>query len=136
MLIDKLTNNISRHEITCKCGCGFDVADFELITAVQDAADFFMHRENGWKVAIIITSGNRCVEHNRKIGGSDNSQHLYGKAMDFKLKVVVHNEWRFVSEDDLYSYLDSKYPEKFGIGLYCRGRCHVDVRANKVRWRG
>lgn len=31
---------------------------------------------------LIITSGYRCPEHNKKVGGAPNSYHLYGKAAD------------------------------------------------------
>lgn len=33
--------------------------------------------------AIVITSGFRCAELNKRIGGAANSQHLYGQAADF-----------------------------------------------------
>lgn len=35
---------------------------------------------------IIISSGYRCMELNRKIGGSMNSQHMTGQAVDFTAK--------------------------------------------------
>lgn len=31
---------------------------------------------------VVITSGHRCAKHNAKEGGAQNSQHIYGKAVD------------------------------------------------------
>lgn len=51
---------------------------------------------------IIITSGFRCAELNKRIGGAANSQHLYGQAADF-----------IVSQKDLkevFNYIKTKLP--------------------------
>lgn len=32
---------------------------------------------------VIITSGRRNIEYNKSIGGANNSQHIYGEAIDF-----------------------------------------------------
>lgn len=39
-----------------------------------------------WNSPIIVSSGYRCPELNRKIGGAKNSQHIYGTAADIKPK--------------------------------------------------
>lgn len=36
----------------------------------------------------IVSSGARCKQHNKNVGGVWNSWHLYGKAMDFKVEGV------------------------------------------------
>lgn len=38
------------------------------------------------KKPMIITSGYRCKEVNKLIGGAENSQHLKGQAVDFKIQ--------------------------------------------------
>lgn len=130
-----LTDNISRWETTCKCGCSFDVVDYELLKVVQDTADFFKDKHKSNKVKIIIKSGNRCVNHNRDVGGAVNSQHLTGKALDFILETSDEDgTWFRVSTEDLASYLDVKFHDKYGIGKYPRGRVHLDVRPTKARW--
>jgi len=50
---------------------------------------------------VIITSGYRCEEHNKAIGGSKNSMHVRGLAVDFYIKgmdwnvqkAIVLNAW-------------------------------------------
>jgi uncharacterized protein YcbK (DUF882 family) len=34
------------------------------------------------KLPIVVNSGYRCPEHNKRVGGVDNSQHIFGKAAD------------------------------------------------------
>ena len=107
-----------RHEFACECGCGFDVADSELLDVLEGIRFEF-------EAPVIITGGNRCAAHNKTIGGADKSQHIFGKAVDFKVKNV--------HEDVVATFLEQEYPNTYGIGRY-NGRTHVDVREQKVRW--
>lgn len=131
-----LTRNISREEITCKCRCGQDTIDYELVTVVQDAVDFFLHRHKADKACLIITSANRCKAHNKAIGGAESSQHIKGKAMDIIIKTFDGENWRTVATSDLGAYLNAKYPATYGIGYYNKGRVHIDCRPDKKRWQG
>jgi len=38
-------------------------------------------------IKIIITSGLRCYEHNKEIGGVAHSDHLYGRAVDIQVYI-------------------------------------------------
>jgi len=111
--------------MACKCGCGFNACDIRLVEAFQDCCDHFAVQTKQEKVLAAINSGCRCAEHNIKQGGSKASAHVKGTAMDFWIKGVP--------ADDVYDYLDKKYPDRFGIGRY-NGRTHLDVRATKARW--
>jgi len=64
-------------EFSCKCGCGYSDI-FPILVNILDQV-----RENIDR-PLIITSGCRCAEHNDKIGGKENSSHLYGLAVDIK----------------------------------------------------
>ena len=108
-----------RKEFVCKCGCGFDTVDYMLAIVLDDLRANF-------GVPITITSGCRCKKHNKNEGGSKNSQHISGKASDLKVKGVKPRK--------VFDYLDKKYPNKFGLGLY-NNRIHIDVRNKKARWR-
>ena len=107
-----------REEFACQCGCGQDTVDAELMRVMDDVRAYFNR-------PVTISSGNRCVSHNKIVGGSGNSQHLYSKAADF---VVIG-----VHEDIVADYLEKKYSDTYGIGRY-NGRTHVDCRENKARW--
>lgn len=117
----KLSKNFSRSEFKCNCGnCDYDTVDKELVDVLQDIRDHF-------NASVTVTSGNRCPAYNRLVGGSRNSYHLRGRAAD----IVVGG----VSQSDVYKYLDSKYPNRFGIGNYDTFT-HVDTRTGKGRWNG
>ena len=113
-----ISTHFSRWEFSCKCGCDFNTVDHELIVVLEELRTYFDR-------AITINSGNRCVSHNKKVGGSRYSQHLVCKASD----VVVEN----VGADAVADYLEERFSTKYGIGRY-DGRTHIDVRSNKARW--
>lgn len=114
----KISAHFDRSEFACKCGCGFDTVDKVLCDLLELIRAEFA-------CPIIVTSGCRCAEHNKKEGGSDNSQHVKGKAADIK---ISRADPSFV-----YGWLCEKFPDRFGFGLY-GNRIHVDVREEKARW--
>ena len=74
-MMARLSKNFTSEEFACKCGCGYDTPNPELIRMLQDARDLYgkpMH----------ITSGCRCIKHNRNVGGAANSAHIPGMAAD------------------------------------------------------
>lgn len=107
-----------REEFACKCGCGFDTVDVDLLPILIDLRSKF-------KSPVIITSGCRCYEYNRKVGSKYSSQHTKGKAADITVKGY--------SPEQVYDYLTAKYPNKYGFGLY-KTFVHVDSRDVKARW--
>ena len=127
-----LTNNLSRAEFTCQCGCGFDTVDYKLIDVLQKTVDHFQDKYPQRVIRIKINSGNRCSRHNgNTAGASSGSQHLYGRAADF----IIFDAGPGVAipADEVAEYLLDHYPASLGIGRYY-GRTHVDSRAGKARW--
>ncbi len=110
--------NINREDYACKCGCGQDTVDYELVAVIEDV-------ERHFGAEVEVTSGNRCVAHNKAEGGSSRSQHLLGKAAD----IYIPN----VTPIMVHAYLKRKYSDKYGIGKY-RTFTHIDVRTKKARW--
>ena len=109
-----------REEFACKCGCGQDTVDYELIEVLD--------RLREWAGApVTVTSGNRCPEHNKKIGGASTSQHTRGRAAD----IVVKGKEPF----QVYRRLEEWYPYQYGIGHY-DGWVHIVTRVGRARWRG
>jgi uncharacterized protein YcbK (DUF882 family) len=102
-----------RSEFECQCGCGFDTVDAQLLVILTAVREHF-------DTSVIITSGCRCVKHNKKVGGAKNSFHIYAKAADFKVKGV--------SPSEVMDFLDKKFPKQFGFIEYTSW-VHVDPRA-------
>ena len=74
--------HFTRDEFKCKCGkyCdGFPAEPEKKLVTVADRV-----REYFGKSAI-VSSGVRCKQHNANVGGVENSRHLFGKAMDFRV---------------------------------------------------
>lgn len=68
-----------RAEFCCPCPrCGgFPVEPEETLIHLADQVRGYFGRP------AVISSGVRCTEHNREVGGVANSRHLRGKAVDF-----------------------------------------------------
>jgi uncharacterized protein YcbK (DUF882 family) len=71
----KLSKNLTRKEIACKCGCGFDIVDYKLVETFQAIRDYI-------DKPIHINSGCRCPERNEEAGGAKESAHMEGMALD------------------------------------------------------
>ncbi len=116
-----ISKNFNRSEMSCKCRCGFETADIELIEVLEVVRDWCEG------APVRITSGCRCATYNKQIGGSEHSKHKLGIAAD----IIVHG----VEPKEVYNILDGQYPSKFGIGSY-KTFTHIDVRPSKARWDG
>ena len=71
-----------RSEFRCKCGryCnGFPAEPKENLVRAADKV-----REH-FGVPVSLSSGVRCTQHNKNVGGVSGSRHLSGKAMDFRV---------------------------------------------------
>ena len=59
-----------------------------LVTLIEQVLDPIREK---WQSPIYITSGYRCAELNKKVGGAENSYHLRGMAADITAKSVFYN---------------------------------------------
>lgn len=110
----KVSDNFSLHEFECS-HCATVKLDPKIVDMVQKVRTHFGQ-------AVYVSSGYRCPEHNKAVGGAKDSQHLYGKAAD----IVVRN----VSPDKVAEYCE---PFVDGLGRY-RTFTHIDCRGYKARW--
>jgi len=125
----KLTDNFSKSEFNCKCGCEMpnDILDNIKLLAIQ----LQTIREYVGQ-PIKINSAYRCELHNSIIGGVKTSQHILGKASDITINTFTPDEVVDVIENLLVNeMLGSFYIG--GLGRY-NTFTHLDIRDDKARW--
>ncbi len=116
-----LSANFKVREFICPC-CGAEGIKDNLVFHLQMAHDLLpTHR------VMIITSGYRCEEHNKEVGGIEDSAHKKGLAADIKC------------EDSSYRFLLVNALIKVGfkrIGRYDNFiHCDLDEsKPQKVMW--
>ncbi|MBE0583785.1 MAG: serine/threonine protein kinase [Desulfofustis sp.] len=113
----KLSENFERHEFACKCGCGQDTVDAELINVLQWLRDV-VRRE------VKISSGNRCPVYNRKVGGAARSKHKIGRAADISVTGMTPGS--------VFTLIDNEFPDRLGLIQYSTF-VHVDTRDGRYR---
>ncbi len=74
--MEKITQNFNREEFTCNCGCGFMDINHFLVNRLQVIRDII-------NLPMMITSGCRCENWNKTVGGKPHSLHLMGLAADW-----------------------------------------------------
>ena len=121
-----MTKNFSKKEFECKCGC--EMPDEVLHNVVKLATQLQRLRDHVNK-PIKINSSFRCEAHNRKVGGSLNSQHKLGKAADIVIKDMKPYEVFILIED----LIDAGELLQGGVGNYS-SFTHYDIRKHKARW--
>lgn len=114
-----ISDNFSRHEFACSCGCGFEAVDKELLDIAEQLRE---------KIGSFTPNcACRCQKHNRKIGSRDTSFHVKGMAMD----IPIDNEEK---KQEIYQWLDKWVLfDRGGLGIYSWG-LHIDVRRRMARW--
>jgi len=113
-----ISKNFSRSEFACKCNCGFNTVDVELIKLLEVVRTYF-------KKPVTINSACRCEKHNINVGGALHSKHKLGIAADITVKDT--------KPQLVYNFINTHAPDKYGLGNY-NTFTHVDVRGDK--WRG
>jgi uncharacterized protein YcbK (DUF882 family) len=122
----KLTNNFTLEEFNSKCGR--DIPNNVLPNILQLAKNLQVLRDAIGK-SISITSGYRSPQHNKKIGGAKDSQHVKGMAADIKVSGMTPKEVALVIE----GLIEQGKMKQGGIGIY-PSWVHYDIRGTKARW--
>jgi uncharacterized protein YcbK (DUF882 family) len=116
----RLSQNFRVKEFACTDGSDPVFVADELVEVLQKIRSHFGK-------AVKITSAYRTPTKNKAVGGETYSQHLYGMAADIKVSGV--------SPKKVAEYAEKLMPKSGGIGIYSTFT-HIDVRANKSRWKG
>ena len=80
--------NFTPQEIACK-GDGLIIVDRDAMDALQKLRTMIYNKTGS---GLIINSGYRSKEYNKKVGGSSNSYHMKGMAFDIRLTPKVSRE--------------------------------------------
>lgn len=122
----RLTRNFSKHEFDSKDGAEMPQ---EVLYNVQKLANQLQILRNFVAKPITVNSGYRSPSHNKRVGGSINSQHLLGKASD----IIVED----IKPIDVYNTIESLIEKgdmlQGGLSLYPTF-VHYDIRKTKARW--
>ena len=122
----RLTKNFNLSEFDCKDGTEMPS---ELLPNVLELAESLQELREILNSPIRINSAYRSLEHNSKIGGSTNSQHLFAKAADIVVKGKTPSQ---VATMIKLLILEGKMKQG-GIGVY-DNFTHYDIRGHKARW--
>lgn len=119
----KVSEHFSRDELVCHCGCGQCIIDNPLIAMAEAFREFI-------DKPMITHCVNRCVFHNKRVGGAKQSWHIVGKAMDFHVAGMSNKE--------LHKIAKRAWKDKFiltgGLGIYDWG-IHIDSAGYRT-WKG
>jgi uncharacterized protein YcbK (DUF882 family) len=122
----QVTKNFNLNEFNSKCGRpmpeNIKKNIIEMIHNLQVIRDEV-------KVPISITSGYRSPEHNAKVKGAKDSQHVKGTAVDFKVQGLKPKEVAVIVE----RLIKEGKIKQGGIGIY-PSWVHYDIRGIKARW--
>ena len=122
----RLTKNFSLSEFDCKDGTEMPS---ELLTNVLELAENLQVLRDFVGVPIRINSAYRSLQHNSKIGGSTNSQHLFGKAAD----VVIESKSPEQVANIIKALISEGKMKQGGVSAY-NTFTHYDIRGHKARW--
>jgi uncharacterized protein YcbK (DUF882 family) len=121
------TTNFSKETdqyFSCPC-CGEGGLSLALLIVLEELRKHF-------NAPVTITSGARCKEHNQKVGGAKNSEHL--TTADEPLVDAADVSVKGVSPTKVAVHLKSlPYANLLGIGKYSNW-VHIDVRGYGARW--
>ena len=122
----KLTKNFSKSEFDSKDGAEMPK---EVLLNVQKLANQLQVLRDCLGVSITVNSGYRSPSHNKKIGGSINSQHILGKAADITAQGYTPAQVYAKIEE----LINSGDMLQGGLGSYSTFT-HYDIRRNRARW--
>jgi len=121
-----LTKNFNREEFDCSDGSEMPI---EVQLNIAELAVQLEIIRSHFNAPITINSAYRSLEHNRKIGSNDTSQHVLGKAADIVVKGYTPDE----VADAIEFLISTGLLKEGGVGRY-NTFTHYDIRGTRARW--
>ena len=118
----RLSSNFKVREFACGDGSDAVLVAPRLVMVLQSIRSHF-------GAAVTISSAYRTPQYNTKVGGVAHSQHCYGTAAD----IVIRGR----TPAQVAAYAREIMPDWGGVGIYAKqGFTHIDVREDRVDWKG
>ncbi len=111
-----------------RCNDGTDVPD-EFIPNVRQLCMNLQTLRDYIGKPIVVISGYRSPEYNKKIGGAKRSQHMLAKAAD----IIVSGMTSLEVRDTIIQLIKEGKMDPGGVGIYPTF-VHYDVRGRNARW--
>ena len=129
----QITRNIWLSEIACKdekqtLALNSDILKFAYI--IQDFI-YFLEKEYKCYIQVEFTSWYRTVDHNKQVGGADDSKHLLGIAADCKFFKFINEKLKQISTYEIHKKA-KKFRQFKGLGLYDTFN-HLDIRDGEFK---
>jgi uncharacterized protein YcbK (DUF882 family) len=121
---------VSWKELGCREGTPYPVSFIRDGRVIELVVMFEKIRQHFGSKPIIINSAYRTKAYNKSVGGSPNSQHMFGRALDIQPPKGVN-----INTFHAELLLNAKWMGIRGLGKY-KTFCHVDLRDVKelVTW--
>ena len=111
--------HFKKEEFNCKCGCKANNINYNVVQILEEIRSHF-----GGK-PVNITSGTRCINHNKAVGGIRGSKHTQGKAADFYIKgVSVNNLLNYTNILKASGIINYTYTNNKNM----KGVVHIDIK--------
>lgn len=123
---NQITKNFNKREFNSKDGARMPLDVFFNIIELAENLQIIRDTLNS---PLHINSAYRSPEHNKRVGGSPNSQHLLGKASDITSRDYTPTQLYAIIE----GLIEDGRIKQGGLGLY-NGFVHYDIRGTKARW--
>lgn len=122
----KLTKNFTLQEFACKDGSAVPSHLYSNLNSLAFNLQVLREHLNR---PIVVLSGYRTAEYNKKVGGAPHSQHLVARAAD----IIVSGISPYSLAQIIEELIREEFMKQGGIGLYDTFT-HYDVRGFKSRW--
>lgn len=121
----QLSKNFKLSEFTCKCGCK---TPSSVISRLRFLVQFGLQPLRDLaKEPLTVSSGYRCFNRNKAVGGAKNSRHPIGDAADITCTTLSPQELATLAETiPVFKH--------GGMGIYPTF-VHLDTRGYRARWK-